>query len=35
MFKPIEKQIQDYIDESYDRIRDDNDLMRWEDLDDS
>lgn len=35
MFKPIEKQLQDYIDEAYDRIRDEQDLKAWEELDDS
>lgn len=35
MFKPVEKLLQDYIDEAYDRIRDDKDLERWEKENDS
>ena len=35
MFKPIEKRLQDYIDEAYDRMRDDRDLEKWEEENDS
>jgi hypothetical protein len=31
MYKPIEKQLQDYIDEAYDRMRDEKDLEGFDD----